>query len=202
MKPFMWLVPFVDVYLVLMLVFLVISRLEVAAITNVNPPKSTTSTHALYLIKVEWSGQSQDDVDTYVQDPLKHLVFFKRLADGVMRLDHDDTGMDSNIVTLPSGEKVVSAFNSETVEIMGVVPGEYVTNVQMYSKRDSNPTSISVELDKVAGGDNVKVHDETVILKERGDEQTAFRFTLLQDGQVVDINRMQTRFVGTKSTAL
>ena len=203
MRPFTWLVPFVDVYLVLMLVFLIISRLEIAAINHVSTPetKASMSTHALYVIKVDWSGQSEDDVDTYVRDPAQHLVFFRRLADGLMVLDHDDTGISSNTIVLPSGEKVVSAFNEESVEIRGIIPGEYVANVHLYSDRDDKPVSVAVELDKVAGGANVKVHDETVVLKQRGDEQTAFRFTLLASGEVVDINRLQTRFVGTKATA-
>ena len=204
MKSFPWLLPLADVCINLMLVFAVLLRLSVAASQSAHvESKTTASTHALYIVKVEWNSQSQDDVDTYAQDPLKHLVFFRRLADGLMVLEHDDTGMNSNTVTLPSGEKVVSAFNEEIVDIKGIIPGsEYIINVQMYSKRDPNPTSVEVELDKVAGGSNVKVHDETVVLKERGDEQTAFRFTLLPDGTVVDINRLQTRFVGTKATAL
>jgi hypothetical protein len=203
MKAFPWLLPLADVCINLMLVFAVLLRLSVAASQSAHvESKTSTSTHALYFIKVEWNSQSEDDVDTYVRDPLQHLVFFKRLNDGLMHLDHDDTGVSSNTVTLPSGEKVVAAFNSETVEINGVIPGEWIANIQLYSDRDSKPVSVDVELDKVAGGSSVKVHDETVVLKERGDEQTAFRFTLLPDGAVVDVNRMQTRFVGTKATGI
>jgi hypothetical protein len=49
---------------------------------------------------VVWSGESDDDVDTYVSDPLAHLVFFKRLQDGLMNLDRDDTGSSSNMIAI------------------------------------------------------------------------------------------------------
>jgi hypothetical protein len=197
MKPFMWLMPFIDVFAVLMLIFLVISRLEVAAIKQIaSPPKASLSTHALYVLKVEWSGQSLDDVDTYLRDPLKNICFFRRLSAGLMRLDHDDTGKDSNEIKLPNGETVTSAFNSEMISIMGIAEGEYVANVHLYTSRDAEPVKVDVGLYKTTANDSVKVHDEAVTLKDRGDEVTAFRFTLDRDGNVYNINRLQIKFVG------
>jgi hypothetical protein len=150
----------------------------------------------MYIIRVEWPGDSESDVDTYVSDPDKHLVYFRRLSDGMMVLDHDCTGATSNTVKLPNGEVVKTALNEETVEIRGVIPGEYITNVQMYSIRDQVPVKISVALYKTTGGDSMKIHDEMISLKDKGEEKTAFRFTLMKDGSVVDINKMQKRFVG------
>jgi hypothetical protein len=189
----------VDFCINLVLVFAVLLKLSVAAINakavvdvKASPPNAT-----LYIIKVQWAGTSQSDVDTYVGDPIGGLVYFRRLSEHFMVLDHDDTGMDSNTVTLPSGEVVKSELNSETVEIRGLIPGEYTANVMLYSLRgEDGPVKTAVTLYKVAGGDDIKVHDETVLLKKRGDEQTAFRFTLNKAGDVLDINRMQKRFVG------
>lgn len=197
MKAFTWLVPFVDVYAVLMVFFLVISSLEVVRINQQSTPNKTLeSTHALYVLKVEWSGQSKDDVDTYLRDPLNNVCFFRRLSTGLMRLDHDDTGMTSNTVKLPTGETVISAFNSETISIMGIVPGEYIANVQLYSSPDPDPVKVDVGLYKTTNNDSVMVHNEAVTLNDKGDEVTAFRFTVTPSGDVVNVNRLQKRFTG------
>ncbi len=189
----------VDFCLNLVLVFAVLAKLSTTAVqTKQVEQKKSAPTNALYLIKVEWPGNSQSDVDTYVSDPDKHLVYFRRLSDGLMVLNHDDTGQLSNMVTLTNGEVVQSALNEETVELRGqVVPGEYVCNIQMYAMRDPVPVKVSVSLYKTSGSDDMKVHDEMIELSQRGQEVTAFRFTLMKNGDVVDINRMQKRFVGS-----
>jgi hypothetical protein len=188
----------VDFCLNLVLVFAVLAKLSSTAVqTKQVEQKKSAPTNALYMIKVEWAGDAKSDVDTYVADPDKHLVYFKRLSDGLMVLDHDDTGQLSNQVTLSNGEVVQSALNEETVELRGqVVPGEYVCNVQMYAMRDPTPVKVSISLYKTSGSDDMKVHNEIIVLSKKGQEATAFRFTLMKDGDVVDVNRLQKRFVG------
>ena len=91
----------VDVCINLVFAFAVLLKLSLLAI-NVQSAESTQKrikSSALFLIKVAWAGESADDVDTYVSDPLSHLVFFKRLQDGLMNLDRDDTGPNSNMIT-------------------------------------------------------------------------------------------------------
>jgi hypothetical protein len=189
----------VDVCLNLVLVFAVLAKLSTTAVSTKNvEQKKAAPTSALYILKVEWSGESKSDVDTYVADSDKHLVYFKRLNDGLMFLDHDCTGSESNTVTLPTGEVVKTAMNEETVELRGTtpIPGEYICNVQMYALRETSPVKVSVALYKTSGGDDMKVHSEMITLTDRGEEKTAFRFTLMKDGSVVDVNHMQKRFVG------
>lgn len=192
-----WLLPLADVCLNLMLVFAVLLRLSVMAINGeIAPARTTLSTHALYVIKMEWNGNSRDDIDLYVSDPANHFVFFRRLVDGLINLEKDDTGADANTVTLPTGEKVMSPWNTEQVDINGIVPGEYVISCQLYSNKSGGPVTAAVTLFRMVNGSSVKVHDESVELKEKGDEETAFRFTLLNSGEVVDINRLQKKFIG------
>ena len=67
----------VDVCINLVLVFAVLLKLSLLAI-NVESAESAQKllkSNALFLIKVVWTGESDDDVDTYVSDPLSHLVF-------------------------------------------------------------------------------------------------------------------------------
>jgi hypothetical protein len=186
----------VDVCINLVLVFAVLLKLSLLAI-NVESAESVqkrVKSSALFLIKVVWPGESDDDVDTYVSDPLAHLVFFKRLQDGLMNLDRDDTGSSSNMITLPDGRLVKSAYNEEQVEIRGLIEGEYVVNVHMYRKASSTPTKVIVTLYKVAEGEDVQVHERVLTLTEQ-QEKTAFRFTLTKSGEVADINELPTSLI-------
>jgi hypothetical protein len=186
----------VDVCINLVLVFAVLLKLSLLAI-NVQSAESAqkrVKSNALFLIKVVWPGESDDDVDTYVSDPVSHLVFFKRLQDGLMNLDRDDTGSSSNMVTLPVGRVVKSAYNEEQVEIRGIVEGEYIVNVHMYRKASPTPTKVIVTLYKVAEGEDVQIHEKVLTLAEQ-QEKTAFRFTLTRSGEVADINELPTSLI-------
>ncbi|MBV8416574.1 MAG: hypothetical protein JO251_15305 [Verrucomicrobia bacterium] len=186
----------VDVCINLVLVFAVLLKLSLLAI-NVESAESAqkrVKSNALFLIKVVWPGESDDDVDTYVSDPLAHLVFFKRLQDGLMNLDRDDTGSSSNMITLPDGRLVKSAYNEEQVEIRGLIEGEYIVNVHMYRKASSTPTKVIVTLYKVAEGEDVQIHERVLTLAEQ-QEKTAFRFTLTKSGEVADINELPTSLI-------
>lgn len=182
----------VDVCINLVLVFAVLLKLSLLAI-NVESAESAQKrlkSNALFLIKVVWAGESDDDVDTYVSDPLSHLVFFKRLQDGLMNLDRDDTGSSSNLITLPDRRVVKSAYNEEQVEIRGIIEGEYIVNVHMYRKATPTPTKVIVTLYKVAEGEDVQIHERVLTLAEQRQEETAFRFTLTRSGEVADINEL------------
>ena len=187
----------VDVCINLVLVFAVLLKLSLLAI-NVESAESTQKrlkSNALFLIKVVWPGESDDDVDTYVSDPLAHLVFFRRLQDGLMNLDRDDTGSSNNLITLPDGRVVKSAYNEEQVEIRGIIEGEYIVNVHMYRKATPTPTKIIVTLYKVAEGEDVQIHERVLTMAMQQQEETAFRFTLTNNGGVADINELPKRFI-------
>jgi hypothetical protein len=184
----------VDVCINLVLVFAVLLRLSIVMI-NAEQQKNQLQNHGAFLVKINWPGESNDDVDLYVADPLNQIVYFRQKQIGLMSLDRDDTGHQQNMVTLPDGRVVQSQFNEEQVNIRGIVEGEYVVNVHMYRKSDSRPTKVEVVLFKSNGGDNMEVHKQVVTLSAERQEETAFRFTLTKDGGVVDVNRLPRRFV-------
>jgi hypothetical protein len=182
----------VDVCINLVFVFAVLLKLSLLAINaqSAESAQKRLKSNALFLIKVVWPGESDDDVDTYVSDPLSHLVCFKRLQDGLMNLDRDDTGSNSNTVTLADGRVVKSAYNEEQVEVRGIIEGEYIINLHLYRKASRTPTKVIVTLYKVAAGEDVQVHEKVLTLTEQGQEVTAFRFTLAKSGEVADINEL------------
>lgn len=188
----------VDVCINLVFVFAILLKLSLLAINAETVQKNIEhiKNANLFVIKVDWSGDSKDDVDTYVSDSYKHLVYFRRLQDGFMTLERDDTGRDSNTVTLPDGRIVTSANNEEVIDIRGILEGEYIINTQMYHKNTKEPTQVTVALYKMADNQDVLVHQKVLTLSNTGEEQTAFRFTLTKNGEVVDVNELAVKFVG------
>jgi len=184
----------VDVCINLVLVFAVLLRLSIV-MANADQQKNHQTTHAAFLVKINWPSESKDDVDLYVSDPLNQIVYFRQKQIGLMSLDRDDTGREQNMVTLPDGRVVQSQFNEEQVNIRGIVEGEYVVNLHMYRKSDDLPTKVEVALFKSGAGGDMEIHKQMVTLTTEREEETAFRFTLTRDGGVVDVNRLPKHFV-------
>jgi hypothetical protein len=184
----------VDVCINLVLVFAVLLRLSIV-MANAEQQKNHQTTHAAFLVKINWPSESKDDVDLYVSDPLNQIVYFRQKQIGLMSLDRDDTGREQNMVTLPDGRVVQSQFNEEQVNIRGIIEGEYVVNLHMYRKSDNLPTKVEVALFKSGAGGDMEIHKQMVTLTTEREEETAFRFTLTRDGGVVDVNRLPKHFV-------
>ncbi len=139
------------------------------------------------VITVVWPKGLNDDVDTYVEDPAGHLVYFQRREDGLMHLDRDDQGRITDRVEVEPGVWVDYKENQEIVTIRGLVPGEYVVNIHMYRKRDAKPTSVDVTLEKI--NPRLKlIAAKTLVLTKNGDEKTVFRFTVTKEGEITNIS--------------
>jgi hypothetical protein len=190
----------VDVCINLVLVFAVLLRLSIV-MANAEQQKNHQTTHAAFLVKINWPSESEDDVDLYVSDPLNQIVYFRQKQIGLMSLDRDDTGREQNMVTQPDGRVVQSQFNEEQVNIRGIVEAEYVVNVHMYRKSDDHPTKVEVLLFKSGAGGDMEIHKQIVTLNTEREEETAFRFTLTRDGGVVDVNRLPKHFVDRLQSA-
>ncbi len=191
-------IPTVDFLLGLVVVFVVLFQLSLV-VANDDAAKAKQEhlkNASLYLIKMSWPEDSDDDADLYVGDPAHHLVFFKTMQSGLLSLDRDDTGRGSNTFSLPDGRKVTSAWNEERVTIRGIIEGEYIVNVHMYRKSSSAPTKVEVSLYKTDSSADIMVHQKVVTLSAERQEETAFRFTLTKDGNVLDINELPKSFVG------
>lgn len=169
-----------------MLIFFII--LFVAAIIYFHPEDKKTEGIELnekFFIMVSWEDDANDDVDVYVKDPEDHLVYFKQREDGLMHLDRDDLGISNDTITTYGGKQITVPKNEERVTLRGIIPGEYIVNVHMYTKRELKPTEVTVRLLQLQGGDT-EVLGKTVTLAEDGDEGTAFRFTLDENGNIIN----------------
>ena len=156
----------------------------------INPSKKNKNVDAKaeFIITVIWPSEMDDDVDTYVEDPEGNLIAFNRREQGLMHLDRDDTGMSFDTISTSFGI-VEYKENREMVTIRGYVPGEYVVNVHMYTKREDKETPVTIILEKI--NPYKVVTGRNVVLKLRGDEKTAFRFTVDDEGKVIQTNQLE-----------
>ena len=148
---------------------------------------------AEYIITVDWPDRNPNDIDTWVQDPVGNLVWFRQREAGLMYLDRDDRG-DATASTLVDGHRIVSPFRQEVVAVRGIVPGEFTVNVQYYESRNGQPVEVTVSVTKVNPRAEIAFRGK-VTLARAGDEATAVRFTVLPDGKIVNINTLPKKLV-------
>lgn len=174
----------------------------VIAFLLINPIADTGAVNnkAEFLVTLTWPDGRTEDVDLYVADPEGRLVWFRSREAGLMHLDRDDLGLGNDVIEV-AGRKIINPVNQEIVSIRGIASGEYVVNLHLYrdDRGKSVPTKVKVEklnpkVQLVYYGD--------VTLVERGDEQTAVRFSVTSDGKVRNVNRLAKAIVPYRRRAL
>lgn len=157
---------------------------------------------AEFLITITWPEDSDNDVDTYVEDPAGNLVFFRSREKGLLHLDRDDLGTRNDRISLPDGSSYEVKENREIVTIRGIIPGEYTVNVHMYLKKDqSEETKVTVKLEKINPVVRL-ITIKDVILRKNGDEKTAFRFELDKNGNVTKVNDLEKELAKGNQTVV
>jgi hypothetical protein len=162
---------------------------------------------AQYVIMAEWSPDMDCDVDLWVQDPNGEAVSFNRKDFGVMHLERDDMGLRNDVIRDPAG-RVVSQVNTngETWVLRGIIPGEFLVTLHLYSCRYSAdvfkampigaPTNLPVKVELIKLNPDYQVLlSETIVLSRVWQELTAFNFTLSADGTLIASDTVQHRLV-------
>ena len=160
--------------------------------TKMRPP------NVIYEVVLTWDGNSEDDLDLYVQAATGHTVSFNNREGGqgsLISLDHDALGKRQNnsLAAADVNKGVVVPFNEEIVSFRGVTEGENIVTVHVYSKRDEKPIKATIKLLKI------KPFKE-VIIEERefsttGEQKTAFRFATDKNGAIIGINKLPANLV-------
>jgi hypothetical protein len=159
--------------------------------------ESGLHTDGQYAIEMVWPDGSRDDVDLYVRDPNGMVAYYHALDIGTMHLEHDDQGTGSDNASL-GFRPASNRHNQERVIIRETIPGEYVVNVHMFSKRDNEPTPVTIRLIRLKGEDTELVKKQRV-LKRSGDESTAFRFTAVDENSVGNVNELPVKMTGIQA---
>ena len=139
------------------------------------------------LITIRWADEHPDDVDALVEDPRGGLVWYHNRDSGLMHLDRDDRGVFADQINV-NGVKVQNPINQETVTVRATKPGEYVVNLLHYKSNYSAPLPVTVKVEKLNPSVSLVYYD-TVELTGSGDEKTAVRFTLDENGAVTNTNQ-------------
>ena len=155
-----------------------------------------------FIIILTWDDESGDDIDLWIRDPLGNLLSFKNREDALMHLDRDDLGLSNDKVQLPDGDYTYVYRNKEVASLRGTHEGEYLVNIHVYNKKpwkdhSMKPSTIRVELIKLNPYDEVTQAE--FIADKRGQEFTAFHFTLDEDGEVIEIRNDREPLIGVSS---
>jgi hypothetical protein len=141
---------------------------------------------AEFIVTMDWPDKHPDDLDLFVQDPAGNIAWYRHREAGFMVLERDDRG-GANDFILVNGKKISSPIREEIVTIRGIVPGEYTVNVSHFQATTGAAVPVTVKVQKLNPTAQV-VFDNAVLVDHTGDEKTAVRFTLDDNGKVVDVN--------------
>jgi hypothetical protein len=159
--------------------------------TKMRPP------NVLYEVILTWEGESGDDLDIYVQSASGHKVSFNRREGGqgsLISLDHDALGRRNNQLGEDQEGKIVP-FHEEKVSFRGVIAGENIVTVHVYSKRDEEPVKATIRLIKIKPFKEIVVKEK--VFEATGEEKTAFRFVTDKGGEVIEVNELPANLVNS-----
>jgi hypothetical protein len=167
----------------------VVAFLFFIALLAMNPEakEGKIESKAEFIITMTWPDDHPDDIDLYAEDPLGNIVWYHVREAGFMVLDRDDRGGANNSITV-NGRKFASAIRQETVSIRAIVAGEYTVNVNHYLATTSRPVPVTVKVEKINPTVQVVYYD-TLMLDHSGQEDTAVRFRVAENGDVTDVSR-------------
>ena len=173
----------------------VVAFLFFIALLAINPEAKSgkIDTKAEFIITASWPDSHADDIDLYAEDPVGNIVWYHVRESGFMVLDRDDRGGLNNSIVV-NGKRVSSPIRQETVSIRGIVAGEYTVNVNHYLATTGQPVPVAVKVEKVNPAVEV-VHYDTLLLDHTGQERTAVRFRIAENGGVLDVNRREKSLI-------
>lgn len=186
-------------------VLFILTTLLIAPITKKN---EGVKKNADYIISMEWPENIDCDVDMWVRDPMNNIVSYKIPESGLMYYERDDMGQRRSVFDVSGKRTVIDPDNKEYVTLRGTFPGEYVVNVHVYSCKAVNEEKglpigspikipVSVELTKI-NPDLVTVKKVLITMTEVWQEQTAFRFVVNEDKNVVRLMTDYVSVMGSK----
>ena len=124
-----------------------------------------------------------------------NIAWYRQREAGFLVLDRDDRG-GANDFILVNGKKIFRPIRQEIVTIRGIVAGEYTVNVYHFQATTGKPVPVSVKVEKLNPTAQVDLrrHDD---FDHTGEEKTAVRFTIDDEGKVIDVNRGQKSLMET-----
>ena len=155
-----------------------------------------------FIIVMTWDDESGDDIDLWVRDPLGNIVSFRNRGIGFMHLDRDDLGLSNDKVQGADGKIIYVYRNKEVVSLRGFNEGKYTVNAHVYNKKpwkDKKMRRSNIKIELIKLNPYSEVAQAEFIAIGRGQEFTAFHFTLNADGEVIKLSNEREPMIGAKS---
>ena len=165
---------------VLMLALIGFVAMVIMLLPHITKSQDETDEHrppGNVVIEMHWPDDLPVDVDLWVQAPDDVPVGFWNQGSQFFNLLRDDLGIEGD----------ASARNYEVSYSRGIPPGEYTVNVHMYGQVPSGVVvPVQVVVSVRAKYDQLRQILQTrVELRRRNQEETAFRFRLTDNGDLV-----------------
>jgi hypothetical protein len=148
---------------------------------HLNPPataKEGTPAPGNVIVEISWPEKVDADIDLWVQAPGDVPVGYSNKGGLIFNLLRDDLG----------GQADVTEINYEVSYSRGVPSGEYTVNVHLYRDMSAQlPLTVTVAV-SVKSAPNLaakRILTTKLNLAHQGQELTAFRFSLDEDGRLV-----------------
>ncbi len=141
------------------------------------------------VVELHWPDDLPVDVDLWVKAPDDVPVGFWNQGGHYFNLLRDDLGLEGD----------ATGRNYEVSYSRGIPAGEYIVNVHMYGpvpKGVRVPARVVVSV-KPKYGELRQMLETTIELTHKGQEETAFRFQLTADGELVagSVNTLRRRLI-------
>jgi len=130
------------------------------------------------VVEAHWPPNMPVDVDLWVQAPGEYPVGYWNQGGPTFNLLRDDLGSEGDV----TGE------NYEITYSRGIPAGEYIVNVHMYGPLKPGtvvPVNVVVNVKKKFDTEVQQILRTIVRLDHRNQEETAFRFQLTAEGDLV-----------------
>ena len=165
---------------VLMLALIGFVAIVIMLLPHLSKKEKETSEHqppGNVVVEVHWPSELPVDVDLWVKAPGNVPVGFWNQGSLFFNLLRDDLGLEGD----------ASERNYEVSYSRGIPAGEYVVNVHMYGPLPAGVTvSVNVVVSVKQKYDELRQILQTKVeLRRRNQEETAFRFTLTETGELV-----------------
>ncbi|MEE8499350.1 MAG: hypothetical protein V3S27_02160 [Kiloniellales bacterium] len=148
---------------------------------HLNPPATAdegTPAPGNVIVEISWPEKVDADVDLWVEAPGGVPVGYSNKGGLFFNLLRDDLG----------GQADVTAINYEVSYSRGVPSGEYTVNVHLYRNMSAPlplPVSVSVSVKASPSQAAKRILTTRLNLEHQGQELTAFRFSLNEEGRLV-----------------
>jgi len=184
-----WGTVFRDVILLALIGFV---AMVIMLLPHIRPVKKETEEHKApgnVIVEMHWPADLAVDVDLWVQAPNEVPVGFWNMGGQTFNLLRDDLGSEGD----------ATDRNYEVSYSRGIPAGEYVVNVHMYGPLPHGlvvPVNVVVSVKRNLE-DTAQILDTTVELTRRGQEETAYRFRLTAEGELVEgsVSTLRRRLV-------